>query len=116
MTNVHARTPAEILAPKPELRIPSAAAQARIVSGGEFWPSQRELSRLFKYMACARIPEFESYHPSQAVVSLRGRLIGGLDVQLVDYRGLSECRASRFAAQSSLGLGFDLDQCVHRQA
>jgi hypothetical protein len=45
----------------PELRIRSAAAQTRIVSAGRLWPGRRELSRLFKYMACARIPEFESY-------------------------------------------------------
>src|ERR1700730_5243865 len=31
--------PAEILVVRSELRIPSAAAQARIVSGGEFWPA-----------------------------------------------------------------------------
>ena len=70
-TNVHARTPAEILAPRPELRIPGTAAQTRIVSAGEFRPSQRELSRHLKYMARARIPEFESSHPRQAVRSLR---------------------------------------------
>jgi hypothetical protein len=52
---------------QPELRIPNAAAQTRIVSGGEFWPSRRELSRYLKYLALARIPEFESSHPSQAV-------------------------------------------------
>jgi hypothetical protein len=48
----------------------NAAARTRIVSGGELWPSQRELSRHFKCIACARIPEFESYQPSQAVQSL----------------------------------------------
>jgi hypothetical protein len=53
----------------PELRIRKTAAQTRIVSGGGFWPIRRELSRHFKYMARGRIPEFESYHPSHAVVS-----------------------------------------------
>jgi hypothetical protein len=53
----------------PKLRVRNAAAQTRIVSGGEFGRGGRELSRHFKYMACARIPEFESYHPSHAVVS-----------------------------------------------
>jgi hypothetical protein len=52
-----------------ELRIPNAAAQTRMVSGGEFWPIQRKLSRHLKYIARVRIPEFESYHPSQAVQS-----------------------------------------------
>jgi hypothetical protein len=54
-----------------ELRIPNAAAQTRIVSGGEFLPGQRELSRHLKYMARARLPEFESSQPSQPVQSLR---------------------------------------------
>jgi hypothetical protein len=38
-----------------------------MVSAGEFWPSQLELSRDLKYMARARIPEFESDMPSHAV-------------------------------------------------
>ncbi len=46
-------------------------AQPPIVSGGEFQPSQRELSQYLKYMTRTRISEFESYHPSQAVRSLR---------------------------------------------
>jgi hypothetical protein len=41
--------------------------QPRIVSGGEYWPGQRGLSQYFKYMARARISEFESSHPSHAV-------------------------------------------------
>jgi hypothetical protein len=53
--------------PRPELRIPSAAAQTRTVSVGKFWPSQWELSQYLKYMARTRIPEFESSHPSHGV-------------------------------------------------
>jgi hypothetical protein len=52
-----------------ELRIRNAAAQTRMVSGGWLWSGRRELSCNFKYMARGRIPEFESYHPSHAVVS-----------------------------------------------
>src|SRR6266478_4453712 len=48
----------------PELRIPNAAAQTRMVSAGGFWPSKRQLSQHLKYMARARISEFESYMPS----------------------------------------------------
>jgi hypothetical protein len=48
-----------------------AAAQRRILSGGAFWPSRGELSRHLKYIARARISEFESYMPSQAVAFLR---------------------------------------------
>ena len=55
--NVRAEMPAEI----DQLGIAGAAAQTRMVSAGEFWPSQQELSRDLKYMARARIPEFESY-------------------------------------------------------
>ena len=46
-----------------EPRIPNAAAQTRIVSGGAFWPSQGELSRHLKYIARARIPEFDVSPP-----------------------------------------------------
>jgi len=38
-----------------------------MVSAGDCWPSQQELSRYLKYMARARIPEFESDMPSHAV-------------------------------------------------
>jgi len=64
--NVRAEMPAEI----DQLGIAGAAAQTRMVSAGEFWPSQQELSRDLKYMARARIPEFESDMPSHAVWSL----------------------------------------------
>src|SRR5262245_26875276 len=37
--------------PRPKLRMASAAAQTRIVSGGELWPSRRELSQHLKYIA-----------------------------------------------------------------
>ena len=50
-----------------ELRIPNAAAQTRIVSGGPFGRAKESLSRHLKYMAGARILEFESYMPSQPV-------------------------------------------------
>jgi hypothetical protein len=40
-----------------------------MVSAGDFWPSQQELSRYLKYMARTRIPEFESDMPSHAVRS-----------------------------------------------
>jgi len=52
-----------------ELRISDAAAQTRIVSGGAVGRAKVSLSRDLNYMAGARIPEFESYHPSQAVRS-----------------------------------------------
>jgi hypothetical protein len=38
-----------------------------MVSAGDFWPSQQELSRYLKYMTRTRIPEFESDMPSHAV-------------------------------------------------
>jgi adenylate cyclase len=38
-----------------------------MVSAGDFWPSQQELSRYLKYMARTWIPEFESDMPSHAV-------------------------------------------------
>jgi hypothetical protein len=58
---------------RPELRIPNAAAQTRMVSGGEFWPSQRELSQHLNYMARARIFEFESSAPVNAHYGRRSK-------------------------------------------
>jgi hypothetical protein len=46
------------------------AALTRIVSGGPIWPSRGELSPHLKYMADARMLEFESSQPSQSVWSL----------------------------------------------
>src|SRR5260221_1533176 len=66
MTKVSASTSAKS---RPDLRTPIAAAQTRVVSGGEVWPIQRELSRHLKYMARARISEFESSQASHAVQS-----------------------------------------------
>src|SRR5262245_11200956 len=57
-----------------------------MVSAGDFWPSQQELSRCLKYMARARIPEFESCMPSQAVRSLGG--MSGLEKCFPHFRGL----------------------------
>jgi hypothetical protein len=50
---------------------PHRAAQTRLVSGGPIWPSRGELSPHLKYMADARILEFESSQPSQPVRSPR---------------------------------------------
>ena len=61
-----AQGPAAILAPGPS-RVPNAAAETRIVSGGRFGPAKGELSRDLRYMASARIPQFESYMRSHAV-------------------------------------------------
>ena len=47
MTNVRARTPAKIdPGTRPELLSPNAAAQTRIVSAGEFWPSRQSPATL----------------------------------------------------------------------
>jgi hypothetical protein len=42
-----------------------------MVSAGQLQLQQQELSHNLKYMACGRISEFESSHPSQGVGSLR---------------------------------------------
>jgi len=64
------RTPAEILATGPELRIPTAAAQTRIVSVARIRMDSRKSVRLFSGIICDDISEFESSHASQAVWSL----------------------------------------------
>src|SRR5215831_395653 len=68
MANVRAecllKIPAE---PGPELRIPGAAAQTRIVSKARIGLDSRKSVRSFKKIICVDISEFESSHASQAV-------------------------------------------------
>jgi hypothetical protein len=61
------KTPAE---PSPELRIPGAAAQTRVVSLAGIRLNSCKSVRSFKGIICVDISEFESYMPSHAVGSL----------------------------------------------
>jgi hypothetical protein len=63
------KIPAE---PSPELRIPDAAAQTRVVSMAGIRLGSWESARAFKGIICDDISEFESHMPSQAVGSLWG--------------------------------------------
>src|SRR5262249_43015154 len=54
----------------PELRIPNAAAQTRIVSKARIRLDSRKSVGSFKGIICVDISEFESYMPSQAAPSL----------------------------------------------
>src|SRR5215469_6736203 len=71
MANVRAerllKIPAE---PSPELLIPGAAAQTRVVSLAGIRLGSWESAQAFKGIICADVSEFESYMPSQAVRSL----------------------------------------------
>jgi hypothetical protein len=68
MANVRAeRLPKIPAEPSPELRIPNAAAQTRMVSVAKIRLDLRESTRLFKGIICDDISEFESSHPSHAV-------------------------------------------------
>jgi hypothetical protein len=93
----------------PEPRIRNAAAHTRIVSGGRLWQARRELSCYFKYMACGRIPEFESHHPSHAV-----RLFCSDDGRLsrcgprVFYGGLGSVRGVVLGSEMGVGVRCDL--------
>src|SRR5947208_17181101 len=60
------KIPAE---PSPELRIPGAAAQTRVVSLAGIRLGSWESARAFKGIICHDISEFESHMPSQAVRS-----------------------------------------------
>src|SRR5256886_17600413 len=60
------KIPAE---PSPELLIPGAAAQTRVVSLAGIRLGSRESARAFKGIICDDISEFESHMPSQAVRS-----------------------------------------------
>src|SRR5262245_27795594 len=53
--------------PTPELRIPNAAAQTRIVSKARIRLDSRKSVRSFKGIIYVDISEFESYMPSHAV-------------------------------------------------
>ena len=67
MASVRARLlkiPAE---PSPELRIPGAAAQTRVVSLAGIRLASWESARAFKGIICDDVSEFESYMPSQPV-------------------------------------------------
>ena len=61
------KIPAE---PSPELRIPDAAAQTRVVSMAGIRLGSWESARAFKGIICDDISEFESSHASHAVRSL----------------------------------------------
>src|SRR6516164_1922657 len=56
--------------PSPELRIPRAAAQTRVVSVAGIRLRPWESARAFKGIICDDVSEFESHMPSQAVASL----------------------------------------------
>jgi hypothetical protein len=51
----------------PELRIPNAAVQTRIVSKARIGLGSRKSVRSFKEIICVDISEFESSHPSQRI-------------------------------------------------
>src|SRR6516162_7046756 len=72
MANVRAerllKIPAE---PSPELLIPGAAAQTRVVSLAGIRLGSWESARAFKGIICDDVSEFESHMPSHAVGSLR---------------------------------------------
>jgi hypothetical protein len=71
MANVRAKCLLKIPAePSPELRMPGAAAQTRMVSVGEIRRGSGKSARRFKGIICDAISEFESSHPSHAVRSL----------------------------------------------
>ena len=68
MANVRAERLLNIPAePSPELRIPRAAAQTRVVSRAGIRLGPWESARAFKGIICDDISEFESYMPSHAV-------------------------------------------------
>jgi hypothetical protein len=62
--NALLKIPAE---PSPELRIPGAAAQTRVVSLAAIRLGSWESARAFKGIICDDISEFESHMPSHAV-------------------------------------------------
>jgi hypothetical protein len=74
--------------PTPELRIPNAAAQTRIVSKARIRLDSWKSVRSFKEIISVDISEFESSHPSHAVTSLWA--MSGLR-ELLDAGGARGC-------------------------
>ena len=66
------KIPAE---PSPELRMPGAAAQTRMVSMAEIRRGSGKSARAFKGIICDAISKFESHMPSHAVGSLWAMVI-----------------------------------------
>src|SRR5438094_3271128 len=64
------RQPRRHLPDRPELRIPNAAAQTRIVSVARIRLDSRKSVRPFKGIICDDVSEFESDMPSHAVQPL----------------------------------------------
>ena len=67
MANVRAERLLRSRQPSPELRIPGAAAQTRMVSVAGIRLGSWESARAFKGIICDDISEFESHMPSHAV-------------------------------------------------
>src|SRR5882724_10690050 len=87
MANVRAERLLKIPAdPSPELRIPGAAAQTRMVSVAKIRLGSCESARSFKGIICDDVSEFESHMPSHAVGSLW---------RVYPVHGSSHCSAAR---------------------
>ena len=90
MANVGAerllKIPAE---PSPELRIPGAAAQTRVVSMAGIRLGSWESAPAFKGIICVDISEFESSHASQPVRSPEANMRTPL--KTARYRGNAHC-------------------------
>ena len=87
---------------QPELRIPGAAAQTRVVSVAEIRLGSWESARPFKRIICDDISEFESSHPSHAVGSLSVR---SLPANLAFIPWPMGCRLCAAVARTRLDRG-----------
>jgi hypothetical protein len=65
LTNARASIAAKILGTRPELRLPTAAAQTRIVSVARIRPDSRKSVRSFKRIFCGDISEFGLTWPAR---------------------------------------------------
>src|SRR5262249_51338876 len=92
------KIPAE---PSPELRIPNAAAQTRVVSMAGIRLGCWESARAFKGIICDDISEFEPYMPSQAGRSA----IRAEDASSVQRPPVVEPKASRSPGSSTYRAG-----------
>src|SRR5262249_41268814 len=68
--------------PTPQLRIPNAAAQTRIVSKARIQLDSRKSLLSFKGISCVDIFEFESHTPSHAVALSASLLVSAGGVYL----------------------------------
>jgi hypothetical protein len=92
--------PSEPAAPSARAEIDAFIAQVKGLGPATMAPGQRGRLIFALDATMSRQPMWDTACALQADMFREAASIGGLDVQLVYYRGLAECRASRWVSQA----------------